>query len=84
MGWTMCYSTPTEFQAYLVKGYLEQFGVPCLVDSARFGMKPLTFCALGEVRLLVRAEFLEIAQGLIRGRERPPRPRLRLVRRSDA
>jgi len=47
MAWTSCYTTPHEFQAYLVKGYLEQYGVPCLVDSARFGMKPLTFCALG-------------------------------------
>ncbi len=84
MGWTTCYSTPLEFQAYLVKGYLEQFGVPCLVDSGRFGMKPLTFCALGEVRILVREDWLQVAQGLIRGRERPQRPRLRLIRRSDA
>jgi hypothetical protein len=84
MAWTPCYSTPLEFQAYLVKGYLEQFGVPCLVDSARFGMKPLTFGALGEVRILVREDWLHVAQGLIRGRERPRRTRLRLVRRGDA
>jgi hypothetical protein len=44
-------------------------------------MKPLTFCALGEVRVLVRDEWLRVAQGLIRGREEPPRRRLRLVRR---
>lgn len=84
MAWTPCYSTPTEIQAYLVKGYLEQFGVPCLVDSARFGMKPLTFCALGEVRILVREDWLEIAQGLIRGREGSSRRRLRLVRGGNA
>jgi hypothetical protein len=85
MGWTSCYSTPMEVQAYLVKGYLEQFGVPCMVDSARFGMKPLTFCALGEVRVLVREEWLQIARGLIRGRELGGGRRLRLVRRrSDA
>ncbi len=85
MAWTPCYSTPLEFQAYLVKGYLEQYGVPCLVDSGRFGMKPLTFGALGEVRVLVRDEWLRIAQGLIRGREGPPPRRLRLVPpRSDA
>jgi hypothetical protein len=84
MAWTSCYSTPLEAHAYVVKGYLEQFGVPCLVDSARFGMKPLTFCALGEVRILVREEWLAVAQGLLRGRERPPgRARLRLVRRSS-
>jgi hypothetical protein len=84
MSWMPCYSTPLEFQAYLVKGYLEQYGVPCLVESARFGMKPLTFCALGEVRVLVREDWLLVAQGLIRGRERAPRPHLRLVGGSDA
>ena len=83
MAWTPCYSTPLEIQAYLVKGFLEQFGVPCLVDSGRFGMKPLTFGALGEVRVLVREDWLQVAQGLIRGRETPRRPRLRLVRRSQ-
>jgi len=84
MSWMACYSTPLEVQAYVVKGYLEQWGVPCLVDSGRFGMKPLTFCALGEVRVLVREEWLPVAQGLLRGRERRPRPRLRLVGRSEA
>lgn len=84
MGWTPCYSTPMEIQAYVVKGYLEQYGVPCMVENARFGMKPLTFGALGEVRVLVREDWLLIAQGLIRGREeQAAAPRLRLVRRSD-
>jgi len=73
MAWKACYSAPTEIQAYVVKGYLEQFGVPCLVDGARLGMKPLAVCALGEVRVLVRDEWLQVAQGLIRGRERPQR-----------
>ena len=41
MGWTPCYSTAMEIQAYVVKGYLEQFGVPCMIENARFGMKPL-------------------------------------------
>jgi hypothetical protein len=74
-----------EIQAYVVKGYLEQYGVPCMVENGRFGMKPLTFGALGEVRVLVREDWLLIARGLIRGREaRTAPPRLRLVRRSDA
>ena len=84
MQWESCYSTPHEFQAYLVKGYLEQYGVPCVVENGRFGMKPLTFGALGEVRILVREEWLEVARGLIRSRENQDGPRLRLVRRSDA
>jgi len=84
MAWTACYSTPIEIQAYLVKGYLEQYGVPCLVESGRFGMKPLTFCALGEVRILVREDWLQVAKGLLRSRDQAARPRLRLVRRSEA
>jgi hypothetical protein len=85
MGWASCYSTPLEFQAHLVKGYLEQYGVPCLLDHACFSMKPLTFGALGEVRVLVREDFLDVARGLIRGREEGQGgSRLRLVRRSEA
>ena len=85
MGWESCYSTPHEVQAYLVKGYLEQYGVPCLVENGRFGINSLTFGALGEVRILVHEEWLDVARGLIRSRENYEQdgPRLRLVRRSD-
>lgn len=69
MGWQACYSTPVEAQAHLVKGYLEQFGVPCVLESLRFGMEPMTIGALGEVRVLVRDEWIDVARGLIRGRE---------------
>jgi hypothetical protein len=66
----------------LVKGYLEQYGVPCLVDGAGFGSMPL---GLGQVRVLVRADWVEVAQGLLRSREQTDAEphRLRLVRRSD-
>ncbi len=64
--WETCYSTGSEVQAYLVKGYLEQFGVPCVIEGGRGSVKPL---GLGEIRLLVAVEWLHIAQGLIRGRE---------------
>ena len=78
--WEPCYSTSNEFQAHLVKGYLEQFGVPCVIEGGRLTVKPLGF---GEVRLLVHADWLHIARGLIRGRETETEnepPRLRLVR----
>ncbi len=68
MSWQPCYSTPLEVQAHIVKGYLENFGVPCILDSDRFGMKPLTFGALGEVRVLVRDDWADVAAGLLRGR----------------
>jgi len=69
MDWHACYSTPLEFQAHLVKGYLEQYGVPCLIANDTFGMKPLTFGALGEVHVLVRGDWAHIARGLINGRD---------------
>lgn len=84
MDWQRCYSSPTEVHAYLVKGYLEQFGVPCIVDSKRFGMKPLSFGALGEVHVLVRHDWVHIARGLLRGRERSNSKRLRVVKRGEA
>lgn len=79
MQWEACYTTGSEVQAYLVKGYLEQFGVPCLIAGARGSLKPL---GVGEIRLLVAADWLHIAQGLIRGRETARRraPRLGAVR----
>jgi len=81
MEWHSCYSTPLEVQAHIVKGYLENYGVPCLLESDRFSMKPLTFGALGEVRILVRDDWADVARGLLRGREdrRPTRRRWRLI-----
>jgi hypothetical protein len=84
MEWEVCYSTGTEIQAHLVKGYLEQYGVPCLVEISRFGMTPFFFGACGGARVLVRDDFAHIARGLLRGRETPPGAALRLVRRGEA
>ena len=84
MDWHLCYSSPTEVHAYVVKGYLEQYGVPCIVESRRFGMKPISFGALGEVHLLVRHDWLHIARGLLRGREGSRRRHLRVVNRGEA
>jgi len=81
IGWQPCYSTPVEVNAHLVKGYLEQFGVPCVLQSLRFGMKPLTTGALGEVHVLVRDDWVDVARGLIRGRQEGPRRRFQSTRR---
>jgi hypothetical protein len=80
IGWQPCYSTPVEVNAHVVKGYLEQYGVPCVLESLCFGMEPLTIGALGEVRVLVRDDWVQVARGLIRGRQEGSR-RVRSVRR---
>ena len=68
MTWEACYATPVEAEAHVIKGFLEHYGVPCLLANGRFGAQPLTFCALGEVRIMVPADWLRVARGLIKGR----------------
>ena len=40
MSWRACYSAPTPPEAHLVKGFLEQRGVPCLLRSEGPSMYP--------------------------------------------
>jgi hypothetical protein len=68
MQWESCYETPVEAEAHVVKGFLEHYGVPCVLQSDRFRQQPLTFCALGQVRILVPEDWLHVARGLIDGR----------------
>jgi len=68
MSWEICYATPVEAEAHVVKGFLEQYGVPCLLANHRFAAQPLTFCALGQVKVLVPEDWIRIARGLIKGR----------------
>ena len=70
MSWESCYATPVEAEAHVVKGFLEQYGVPCVLENDRFGAQPLTFCALGQVKILVPHDLLRVARGLINGRRR--------------
>ena len=70
MGWESCYATPVEVEAHVVKGFLEHYGVPCVLHNDRFAAQPLTFCALGQVSILVPKDWLRVARGLIKGRQR--------------
>jgi len=75
--WESCFATPLEAEAHVVKGFLEQYGVPCVLENHRFGVQPLTFCALGQVKVLVPQDWLRVARGLISGRGEARRPRRR-------
>jgi hypothetical protein len=79
MIWESCYATPVEAEAHVVKGFLEHYGVPCVLANDRFGAQPLTFCALGQVKIMVPQDWLRVARGLLGGRElaetRAPRRR---------
>jgi hypothetical protein len=76
MEWESCYETPLEAEAHVVKGFLEHYGVPCVLENDRFRAQPLTFCALGQVRILVPEDWAQVARGLINGR-RKKRKRLK-------
>lgn len=79
MTWESCYETPLEAEAHVVKGFLEHYGVPCVLASDRFRAQPLTFCALGQLRILVPQDWIHVARGLINGRHKK-RKRLRTPR----
>ena len=78
MTWESCYATPVEAEAHVIKGFLEQYGVPCVLANDRFGVQPLTFCALGQVKIMVPQDWLRVARGLLNSRQtRRARPRRR-------
>jgi hypothetical protein len=68
MDWEACYSTPLEAEAHVVRGFLEYRGVPCVLEDERFGAQPLTFCALGQIHVLVPAAWGEVARRMIQRR----------------
>jgi hypothetical protein len=77
MEWRECFRTPIEAEAHLVQGFLRSRGIPCLLLNGRFTAQPLTFGALGELRILVPEEWLNSARSMIQerlaGRSHEPR-----------
>jgi len=74
VSWRPCYSAPTPPEAHVVKGFLEQRGVPCLLRSEGPSMYPSA--AFGRhVEVLVPEDWLPVARKLVdrRRRRRPPR-----------
>ena len=71
MSWRACYSAATPPEAHLVKGFLEQRGVPCLLRTN--GPTPYPATALGmAVQVLVPSDWLPVALKLV---DRPAVPR---------
>lgn len=74
MSWRACYSAAHPPEAHLVKGFLEQRGVPCVLRSEGPSMYPAA--ALGtRVHVLVPEDWLPVAQKMVdsRRRTRPAR-----------
>jgi len=80
MPWKVCHATAFEPEAYLVKGFLEHQGIPCLLESRRFGMEPVGTGSLGIIRILVPEEWVAVATKLISHRTRRQlRPRGKVI-----
>ena len=83
MSWQACYSAPPA-EAHLVKGFLEQRGVPCLLRSEGPSMYPSAAFGL-RVHVLVPEDWLTVARRMVDRRRRarpkrvvPLRPRRRV------
>ena len=81
MSWGTCYSAPTSSEAHVVKGFLEERGVPCVLESEGPTMYPSA--AFGaRVHVLVPEDWLPVARKLVdRRRELRAAPRVVPLRR---
>jgi hypothetical protein len=68
--WVEIASTGTEDEAALLRGFLDNEGIPAQVEDVKFNMEPINFGAMGEIRVYVPSQHEQRAQELLRARER--------------
>jgi hypothetical protein len=68
--WIEIASTGTADEANLLAGFLDAEGIPANIENVQFGMEPITFGAMGDIRVYVRQEDETRAQELLRSRDR--------------
>lgn len=67
--WVEIASAGTADEANIVQGFLEAEGIPAQVENVKFTMEPVTFGAMGDIRIYVGSQDEQRAQELIRSRE---------------
>lgn len=67
--WVTVRTLGTEEEAAIVAGFLDNEGVPAVVESRRFHQEPANFGQLGLVEVKVPAEAAEHARNLLDERE---------------
>ena len=72
MSWQACYSAATAPEAHVVKGFLEQRGVPCVLQSEGPPIYPTAALGL-RVHVLVPQDWLPVARKLVDRRAAPER-----------
>jgi hypothetical protein len=68
--WVEIASTGTEDEATLLRGFLEAEGIPAQIENVKFGMEPINFGTMGDIRVYVSSEDETRAQELLRSRNR--------------
>lgn len=64
------YRSASEMEAQVIKGLLESYGIPCLLQSnAAPSVHVFTVNGMGEVRIMVWDSMLERAKKLIKGKD---------------
>ncbi len=70
MSWVRCYEAATEPEAHMVRGFLEERGVPCLLRPMGSSIYPVA--AFG-TEVLVPDDWKQVATNWIRGTRRSSR-----------
>jgi hypothetical protein len=78
MSWGRCYDAATEPEAHMVRGFLEERGVPCLLRPMGSSMYPIA--GFG-TQVLVPSDWHRVAAQWLRARRRPSRRVVRLPQR---
>ena len=67
--WIEIASTGTADEANLLAGFLQAEGITAQIENVQFGMEPINFGAMGDIRVYVPSEDEARAQQLLRERE---------------
>jgi hypothetical protein len=67
--WVEIANVGTEDEAELLRGFLENEGIPAQIENLKFHMEPVNFGTLGEIRVYVKAEDEARALDLLAQRE---------------
>ncbi|HEX2832716.1 MAG TPA: DUF2007 domain-containing protein [Thermoanaerobaculia bacterium] len=68
--WVEIASTGTEDEATLLHGFLEAEGITAQIENVKFGMEPINFGTMGDIRIYVGAEDEARAHELLAQRNR--------------
>jgi len=64
--WTEVYVTYDTLEAEMIKDLLESGGIPVVLRSSKVSPYPVNVGKIGEVTILVRDEYRELAEKVIR------------------